>query len=384
MPLEKILQENEQRAALQEGLIAPGERFTLTPDQEKAIPELIRFFKEERGSACLVAPTGSGKTLVELRVAVAEAVRTRRPVVVLVPTRDLARQQLRYFVARLKGTPLYAAEIHGGIPPQVRQELLQAFQKGRIQIAVASALVLSDPLWKPFLEGAALLIVDDVNAYDPDEALKRLHDFHIPMLFATATPEPVKGFLQQKGAKEVVSMEGKPFEAPPTKIHRLKGRAGEKPVDQLERAKSFLERHIKSKGRIFVISRTRAEVPYLNRFLRAAYRVPVCMLHGEMADTRVMARRLERLGGKRPTATRIHMMQRFRESLPAILVATNLVGAGLDVPNADLVVVTDADSFGEAELEQLIGRVGRRNRPSEAVLVTGTHKPVQKKAARRR
>ena len=55
-----------------------------------------------------------------------------------------------------------------------------------------------------------------------------------------------------------------------------------------------------------------------------------------------------------------------------MLAATNLIGSGIDIPAADLIVITDSDAFGESEIEQLIGRVGRRERPSDAVLLTGT------------
>ena len=77
-------------------------------------------------------------------------------------------------------------------------------------------------------------------------------------------------------------------------------------------------------------------------------------------------------GKKSVTEDRITMMKQFRDSKPAILVATNLVGSGLDIPMADMVLVTDADHFGEAEIEQLLGRVGRRERGSDAVLIRGT------------
>jgi ATP-dependent DNA helicase RecG len=65
-------------------------------------------------------------------------------------------------------------------------------------------------------------------------------------------------------------------------------------------------------------------------------------------------------------------MRAFLEVTPSILAATNLVGSGLDIPAADLIVITDADAFGESEVEQLIGRVGRREHPSDAVLITET------------
>jgi ATP-dependent DNA helicase RecG len=93
-----------------------------------------------------------------------------------------------------------------------------------------------------------------------------------------------------------------------------------------------------------------------------------------MVDTQEQARRLQRFKAYAPDRTRVAMMAKFRETLPAFLVSTNLVGAGTDVPDADLIVITDADGFGEAEIEQLIGRVGRRERASDAYLVVGTLK----------
>ena len=71
------------------------------------------------------------------------------------------------------------------------------------------------------------------------------------------------------------------------------------------------------------------------------------------------------------------MMRRFKDNSPAILVSTNLVGSGIDIPMADLMVVTDADGFGDDEIEQLIGRVGRRELESEAVMIYGTMKEIK-------
>ena len=70
--------------------------------------------------------------------------------------------------------------------------------------------------------------------------------------------------------------------------------------------------------------------------------------------------------------TRVAEMAAFTEKAPSILAATNLIGSGLDIPAADLIIITDSDAFGESEIEQLIGRVGRRERPSDAVLLVET------------
>jgi RecG-like helicase len=141
----------------------------------------------------------------------------------------------------------------------------------------------------------------------------------------------------------------------------------------LRHADELIVEHLKRKSRIFVISRTRHDVPKLAERLEQMYGIKVQQLRGDMADTAEHGKRHRRSGVKvNPIGTRVEMMTAFRNGAPAIIAATNLVGSGLDVPAADLIVVTDADAFGEAEVEQLIGRVGRRERPSDAVLVAST------------
>jgi late competence protein required for DNA uptake (superfamily II DNA/RNA helicase) len=122
-----------------------------------------------------------------------------------------------------------------------------------------------------------------------------------------------------------------------------------------------------------VIARTRGDVPKLAARLEATYGIAVQQLRGDMADSSEHRKRNRRSGvSVYGASTRVEEMRAFREGAPAILAATNLVGSGLDIPAADLIVITDSDAFGESEIEQLIGRVGRRERPSDAVLLVET------------
>jgi len=194
------------------------------------------------------------------------------------------------------------------------------------------------------------------------------------MLFASATPSELRPFLTRIGAMDhVVSMKKMPFDVIPTTVHKPEGVWGEPPAEQLAHADALIREHLERKSRIFVISRTRGDVPKLAERLEATYGIPVQQLRGDMADTTEHGKRHRRNGVKvHGTLTRVEMMNAFRDGAPAILAATNLVGSGLDIPAADLIVLTDADAFGESEVEQLIGRVGRRERPSDAVLVSNT------------
>jgi RecG-like helicase len=367
------IEENVQRVAEQGELVQPGQTFALTRHQEYAIAEVGSRLTEGKDRILLKAPTGSGKTEVSLRVAVQRALDTGRHVVMLAPTRDLARQQHMYFADRLAETGLECVQMHAGIPPRDRQRSLDQLLAGNVSFAIGSAMLLQQRKYRSLLETASLVIVDDVNAFDEDEDLAHLRGLAAPVLFTSATPEAVERFLKREGAwRETVAMTDMPFDSPPTRRHEVPASWNENIFTQIDLGMEVLRRHIESGSRIYVISRTRARVPILARYIEDRVGVPVSMLHGEMADSLEHRRRSRGKSADMPLEDRVSMMRQFRDNKPAILVATNLVGSGLDIPMADMVLVTDADHFGEAEIEQLVGRVGRRERESDCVLITGT------------
>jgi RecG-like helicase len=365
---------NEQDVAVAHDLVKPDETFTLTEDQERAVALITSKLDEGEFEFLLRAPTGSGKTEVMFRVAVTEALRTGGYVCMIAPTRDLVRQDATYFRDRLTDTGLGVAEVHGGISPADRREVQAGIAGGSVRFVIGSAMMLSsEGLWS-LIDRSALTVVDDVNAFDEREHLRLLEDLDCPLLFATATPDELRPFLERIGAfQNVVAMRAMPFNVLPTKIHKITGVWGEPPEEQLAHADELIRSHLERGSRIFAIARTRDGVPRLAARLESSYGLPVQQLRGDMADSAEQSKRYARRGIRvHGTQTRVEMMRRFRECSPSILAATNLVGSGLDIPAADLIVITDSDAFGESETEQLIGRVGRRERPSDAVLVTGT------------
>lgn len=372
----KVIEENVQRVAEESELVPSGQRFKLTADQERGIEELCQRLEQGCQRVLLKAPTGSGKTEVFFRTTVKHVLHNGGFAVVLVPTRDLARQQANYLEERLEDTDLEVAQMHAGIPPRTRRQQLDEIRSAQVQIVVGSALLLQNPAYRWLLNDASLVVVDDVNAFDEEEDLRCLHGVKTPMVFVTATPEAVGRFLRREGALEdPILLTQMPFDSPETEVQEERGEWGENPFKQLERADAVIKKHLAAGSRIYVISRTRSRVALMGQYMQDRYSVPVSILHGEMADT---AEHRKRFRGKSPRASaganenRVAMMKQFRQNAPAVLVATNLVGSGLDVPMADLVVVTDADHFGMAEIEQLLGRVGRRERASDAFLVRGT------------
>ncbi len=346
----------------------------MTVDQRSAIDAINAGLDDDVCEFLLKAPTGSGKTEVMLRVAVDAILSEETYVCLIAPTRDLVRQHVAYFSERLTGTPLGVAQVHGGMSPAERNAAIAGIADGSIRVVCGSAMMLSSKHWWDVIDRSALLVIDDVNAFDEREHLRLLESLDCPLLFATATPSELRPFLTRIGAMDhIVSMKKMPFDVIPTTVHKPEGVWGEPPAEQLGHADALIREHLERKSRIFVISRTRGDVPKLAERLEATYGIPVQQLRGDMADTTEHGKRHRRNGVKvHGTATRVEMMNAFRDGAPAILAATNLVGSGLDIPAADLIVLTDADAFGEAEIEQLIGRVGRRERPSDAVLVSKT------------
>lgn len=365
---------NAQAVAVARELVRPGDSFALTEDQRTAIERIVRELAAGTFEFLLKAPTGSGKTEVMLRVAVAEALRTGGYVCLLAPTRDLVRQDGTYFRDRLLGTSLGVGEVHGGISPGERRALTAQLASGEVRFVIGSAMMLSSDAWWDVLDRSALTIVDDVNAFDEREHLRLLEGLDCPLLFASATPQELRSFLERVGAYgNQITMRGMPFDVLPTTVHKVPGVWGEPATEQLSRADALIRTHLERKSRIFVIARTRGDVPKLAERLHATYDLPVQQLRGDMADSAEQAKRHRRKGvAVHGTLTRVEMMQAFTETVPSILAATNLVGSGLDIPAADLIVITDADAFGDGEIEQLIGRVGRRERPSDAVLISET------------
>jgi transcription-repair coupling factor (superfamily II helicase) len=368
------IEENSQAIAVSRELIQPHEQFALTDDQAHAVARITSGLEAGQFEFLLKAPTGSGKTEVMLRAAVTEALRTGGYICLVAPTRDLVRQDCTYFRDRLAGTGLEVGELHAGVTAGARDSVIAGARAGTVRFVVGSALLISSQgLWD-LLDRSALTIIDDVNAFDEREHLRLLEGLDCPLLFASATPNELRGFLSRVGAfSNVVEMRAMPFDVQPTKQHEIEGVWGEPAEEQLTRADALIREHLERKSRIFVVGRTRGDVPKLAARLEKTYGIPVQQLRGDMVDTMEQGKRYRRKGLKvHGASTRIENMTAFLLAAPSILAATNLVGSGLDIPAADLIVITDADAFGEAEVEQLIGRVGRREHPSDAVLITDT------------
>ncbi|MDQ7823990.1 MAG: helicase-related protein [Candidatus Eremiobacteraeota bacterium] len=380
----KRIEKNCQKVAEEGALIREGEEFRLTDDQQEALAALNAGIKQGKRRLILKAPTGSGKTEVMMRLGVMQHIATSRPVIIIAPTRDLCRQHSEYLMTRLSGTPLENISlITGGIEPRKRDKALREGLDGKAAFIITSAMVIDSPRYSHLLDSASLLVVDDVNAFNEYDHLRHLKKYRGLILYMSATPEAVASFLKSDGAWEnLVEMEEKPFDTTPTVVE-TEDVGNSSPVLQLIRASDRLREHIERGSRIYIVTRLKREVSVIAEYLKRQYSVPVFSLHGDMADSQEHQRRARlKRGAIKTKLHRIPMMNEFRNSCPSILVSTNLIGSGIDIPLADFIVITDSHSFSPSEKEQLIGRVGRRERDSEALLLEGDS-PAKEKELKR-
>lgn len=364
---------NCQKVAEETSLISEGEEFRLTEGQQSALTVLHAGIKEGKKRMILKAPTGSGKTEVMMRLGVTQHLATSRPVIIIAPTRDLCRQHGEYLEARLHDTPLEnIALINGGLEPRKRDGAIREALKGRTSFIIASALVIDNQRYQELLDAACLLVIDDVNAFNEYEHLRHLRNYRGQILYMSATPEAVATFLKSDGAwNNQVEMKEMPFDTLPTVIEK-KDVGNCSPLMQISLAEERLREHIERGSRIYIISKMKREVGEIADYLKRHYSVPIFSLHGDMADSKEHQRRSRfRRGAIKTKLHRIPMMNEFRNSCPSILVSTNLIGSGIDIPMADFIIITDSHAFSPSEKEQLIGRVGRRERESEALLLEG-------------
>ena len=331
------------RAAVRDGL-----PFLLTPEQERVTDEIARDLQRTRPMRRLLqGEVGSGKTVVAA-LAMCQAAEAGRQSALLVPTETLAEQHLRTLDRMLAPTGVSPVLITGRVPKAERMRRRQALQSGAA-IAIGTQALLTEHA--AFLH-LGLVVVDEQHRFGveqrhalSDRATDDSEHLAAHMLFMTATPIPRTLALTAYGDLEVSTIRGRP--------------PGRAPVTT---------RWVREDDRDAVYAEVRAQI----RAGRQVYVICPLVEGGQAAEARSAEEEAERLrtgpfadvsvglahGAQRPDEKR-RAMAAFVAGETDILVATTVVEVGIDVPNATLMVIEDADRFGLAQLHQLRGRVGR-------------------------
>ena len=328
-----------------------------TEDQEKAIGEVVGDLAAGRPMDRLVCgDVGFGKTEVAMRAAFVAAMAGEQ-VAVVVPTTLLARQHYRGFAERFAGFPLKVRQLSRFVDAKEAKETKEALADGNVDIVVGTHALLAESI---SFKRLGLVIVDEEQHFGVvhKERLKNLKaDVHV--LTLTATPIPRTLQLALSGVRDLSLITTPP-------IDRLAVRTFVTPFDPLVVREALLREHYRG-GQSFFVAPRIADLREAEAFLKSVVpEVKSAVAHGQMSP-----KVLE------------EVMTAFYERKVDVLVSTNIVESGLDIPTANTLIIQRADMFGLSQLYQLRGRIGRSKQRAYAYLTTPAEKKLTDTATRR-
>jgi len=327
-----------------------AERFEFeeTPDQLAAIDEVVRDMARAKPMDHLICgDAGFGKTEVAMRAAFI-AVMDGRQVAMLVPTTILAEQHWNTFSKRFKDYPVRIEMVSRFRTPRENKATIEDLRRGAVDIVIGThRLLQSDVEFKRL----GLLIVDEEHRFGvaDKERTKRMRKL-VDVLTLTATPIPRTLHMAMIGIRDLSVIQTPPPDRQSVRTF----------VAHFDDAllREVMLRELNRSGQVFFVHNRVENIDYLARHVRAI--VPEArtgVAHGQMNE-----RELERV------------MRDFIENRINVLICSAIIESGLDIPNANTMIINRADHFGLAQLYQLRGRVGRSRQKAYAyLLIPGEH-----------
>lgn len=317
--------------------------FEETDGQKKAIEEIKNDMESARPmDRLLCGDVGYGKTEVAMRAAFKCAV-SGKQTAILVPTTVLAQQHYLSFSERFAEYPIVIETLTRLKMGKMRKDVLDRLAEGSIDIIIGThSLIGSDVKFHDL----GLVVIDEEQRFGVEhkEKLKAVRST-VDVLTMTATPIPRTLHMSMSGLRDLSAITTAPVKRLP--VHTI--------VAQQEEAlvAAALARELGRGGQVFYIhNRVNSIEKCADRVRNLAPDARVAVAHGQMRGTRLE-----------------DIMQQFIEGRIDILVCTTIIESGIDIPNANTMIIERADTFGLAELHQLRGRVGRWNRQAYAYLL---------------
>ncbi|MCX8111726.1 MAG: transcription-repair coupling factor [Bacteroidia bacterium] len=319
-----------------------------TPDQLQAIAEIKKDMESPHPmDRLLCGDVGFGKTEVAIRAAF-KAVQEGKQVAFLAPTTVLVMQHLGTMEARLEGFPVRLGALSRLQSPKEQKRLLQKLAQGEIDIIIGTHRLLSDDVQ---FHDLGLLIIDEEHKFGV-MAKEKLREKYptVDTLSMSATPIPRTLQMALHGIRSISLITTPPKNRLPVETHVL--------PFSWELVKEALERELSREGQAFFVHNQIQELPKITQELRQLLpQAEIAFVHAQMP-----AKQVE------------DILLAFIYQQIDVLVSTNLVESGLDIPNVNTIIVHHAHRFGLSDLHQLRGRVGRSGRRAYCYfLVPGLH-----------
>ncbi|TCM28418.1 helicase-related protein [Novosphingobium sp. ST904] len=356
----------QARASLEAPVIEPdaaayerfagGFAFNETADQARAISAVRDDLARGRPMDRLViGDVGYGKTEVALRAAALAAL-SGHQVVIAAPTTVLVRQHLETFRRRFQGTGITVAGLSRLSSAAEKKAVKAGLADGSVQVVVGTGAVMAKGVIYAKL---GLVVIDEEQRFGAaDKArLRGSGDVHLLSLSATPIPRTLQSALVGLQQMSLIT-------TPPARRQPIRTS-----IDRYDdaRIRTALSREKARGGQSFVVvPRIEDMAPLAEKLRRIVPNLQVVEAHGKM-----------------PAAAIDDAMVGFGDGRGDILLATNIIEAGLDVPRANTMIIWRADRFGLAQLHQLRGRVGRGNRRGQVVLLTESENAIGPRTLKR-
>ena len=328
-----------------------------TDDQLTAIDDTKRDMESKKIMDRLICgDVGYGKTEIALRAAF-KAVQEEKQVVYLVPTTILAQQIYNTFVQRMKDFPVRADMMSRFRTPGEMKKTVEGLKKGYVDIIVGTHRVLSKDVQ---FKNLGLLIVDEEQRFGVThkEKIKQMKQ-NVDVLTLTATPIPRTLHMSLIGIRDMSVLEEPPVDRVPIQTYVMEYND--------EMIREAIHRELGRGGQVYyVYNRVNNIDEVANHVASLVPDANVAFAHGQMNE-----HQLEKI------------MLDFINGDIDVLVSTTIIETGLDIPNANTMIIQDADRLGLSQLYQIRGRIGRSNRTSYAFLMYKRDKMLKEDAEKR-
>lgn len=329
--------------------------YTLTPDQERTWQEVASdLMRPQPMNRLLVGDVGFGKTEIALRAA-AQAVASGRQVALLAPTTILVEQHGRTFASRLPHLEDRIVTLSRFASPALQKKIRQRLADGTVSVAIGTHALLSiHTRW----HNLGLIIIDEEQRFGvrQKEHFKKIRA-EVDVLSMSATPIPRTLSIALAGLQDLSLIT-----TPPEGRQAIETIVGPDTDRQLARA---IAEEMKRGGQIYVVAPRVRKLSEIEQRLRRL----------------VPAARIARAHGKIESRELAAVMERLAAGQIDVLLSSNIIGSGIDLPNVNTIIVLQAPQFGLSELYQLRGRVGRRSARGFAYFLYGQNElsPAQRR-----
>lgn len=334
--------------------------FQLTGDQKKAFADIASDMEEPKAMQRLVqGDVGSGKTVVAA-LALAKAVENGFQGAIMAPTEILASQHFESFQELFGDAPIRMALLTGSI--KGKQDVYEALQKGDIDIVVGTHALIQEGVE---FHRLGLIVVDEQHRFGVEQRakLQRKGD-HPHVLIMTATPIPRTMTLSIYGDLEVSLIKEMPPGRKPVKTYAVD-------TSYKERLLHFFEKEMKEGRQVYAVCPLVEESEKMD--LHAAEQIAY-----EYKEYFEPHYRVGMVHGRMRPKEKEEVMDAFNRREIHLLVSTTVIEVGVNVPNATIMCIHDAERFGLSQLHQLRGRVGRGSAQAYCILISDSKNPDSK------